>query len=198
MEIGGCDVVFATAKGRATGASWSPVRFTGFGYEDSPDGGMSVTSALEPDGEGNEDRQKKRELRQQQEDQERSSKQEQAKVRRSEEMTRLMDQVCRVIEKNDGIGTKRLRELVGVAAGCGREKVEAAITSCEEVGRITVDRRNVRDHQHHVSRQFVQKCTPVSQLSEMAQSGHEREWRGKTPPIPPLWARHTRHTGGGR
>jgi len=33
------DVIFATAKGRATGARWSPMKFTGFRYEEPADGG---------------------------------------------------------------------------------------------------------------------------------------------------------------
>lgn len=38
----GCDVVFATAKGRATGAMWSPLRFTGHRYEECGDRGGRV------------------------------------------------------------------------------------------------------------------------------------------------------------
>jgi len=34
-----CDVVFATAKGRATGAMWTPLRFTGFHFEECSDRG---------------------------------------------------------------------------------------------------------------------------------------------------------------
>lgn len=43
----GCDVVFATAKGRATGPTWSPLRFTGFRYEETPDGGAETVRAFE-------------------------------------------------------------------------------------------------------------------------------------------------------
>ena len=32
VSEGGCDVFFVTAKGRATGATWSPLHFTGHGY----------------------------------------------------------------------------------------------------------------------------------------------------------------------
>lgn len=35
----GSDIVFATAKGRATGAMWSPLRFTGFAYSECEDRG---------------------------------------------------------------------------------------------------------------------------------------------------------------
>ena len=41
----GFDVVFATAKGRATGATWSPLRFTGFRYEQCEDGGGRMLDA---------------------------------------------------------------------------------------------------------------------------------------------------------
>ncbi len=41
----GSDVVFATAKGRATGATWSPLHFTGFRYEECPDRGGRLVEA---------------------------------------------------------------------------------------------------------------------------------------------------------
>jgi hypothetical protein len=40
-----CDVVFATAKGRATGTMWSPLRFTGFHYEECSDRGGRIVDA---------------------------------------------------------------------------------------------------------------------------------------------------------
>lgn len=39
------DVVFATAKGRATGATWSPLRFTGFAYQECSDRGGRMVDA---------------------------------------------------------------------------------------------------------------------------------------------------------
>jgi hypothetical protein len=146
----GCDVVFATAKGRATGASWSPLRFTGFGYEDSHDGGMNATAVLEPDGAGDSDRQKRREQRQQQEDNDRATKQAQKEAAHREELSRAMEVVSRVVGKYDGVGSKQLRELVGAELKCGREKVQIAITACEDAGHIVVIRRNARDHQHYL------------------------------------------------
>ncbi len=41
----GSDVVFATAKGRATGATWSPLHFTGFRYVECEDGGARMLDA---------------------------------------------------------------------------------------------------------------------------------------------------------
>lgn len=41
----GCDVIFATAKGRATGATWSPLRFSGFRYDECSDRGGRVVEA---------------------------------------------------------------------------------------------------------------------------------------------------------
>lgn len=41
----GYDVVFATAKGRATGAMWSPLRFTGFRYQECSDRGGRMVEA---------------------------------------------------------------------------------------------------------------------------------------------------------
>jgi hypothetical protein len=43
---GGCDVLFVTAKGRATGATWSPLHFTGHGYREADDGGSFVVATL--------------------------------------------------------------------------------------------------------------------------------------------------------
>lgn len=39
------DILWMTAKGRATGASWSVMRFTGFRYEEPADGGVSFVAA---------------------------------------------------------------------------------------------------------------------------------------------------------
>jgi len=41
----GCDVIFATAKGRATGARWSPMHFTGYRYEECSDRGGRMLEA---------------------------------------------------------------------------------------------------------------------------------------------------------
>jgi hypothetical protein len=41
-EEGRADIVFATAKGRATGAKWSPLRFSGFGFSECEDGGARM------------------------------------------------------------------------------------------------------------------------------------------------------------
>jgi replicative DNA helicase len=41
----GCDVVFATAKGRATGANWSPMHFSGFEYTEADDGGARMIAS---------------------------------------------------------------------------------------------------------------------------------------------------------
>lgn len=47
----GCDVVVATAKGRATGAMWSPLHFTGFRYEECSDRGGRMVDAWKEAGE---------------------------------------------------------------------------------------------------------------------------------------------------
>lgn len=43
----GSDVIFATPKGRATGATWCVLRFSGFGYSEPPDGGAGAMRAIE-------------------------------------------------------------------------------------------------------------------------------------------------------
>jgi hypothetical protein len=40
------DMLWITAKGRATGASWSPMRFTGFRYEEPMDGGRGLAASM--------------------------------------------------------------------------------------------------------------------------------------------------------
>jgi replicative DNA helicase len=48
----GCHVIFATAKGRATGATWSPLRFTRFAYTECADQGAAVIAAWNAAEEG--------------------------------------------------------------------------------------------------------------------------------------------------
>ena len=50
----GCDVVFATPKGRATGETWSALHFTGFRYEECSDRGGRVVAAWNEAGEARE------------------------------------------------------------------------------------------------------------------------------------------------
>ncbi|HEY4013764.1 MAG TPA: DnaB-like helicase C-terminal domain-containing protein [Polyangiaceae bacterium] len=45
-DHGGCDVLLVTAKGRATGATWSPLHFTGTSYREADDGGSFVVERL--------------------------------------------------------------------------------------------------------------------------------------------------------
>jgi hypothetical protein len=60
----GSEVIFATSKGRATGPTWSPLRFTGFGYESSD--GTKLVKAL---ADAEEARQKARDVRKEQREQ---------------------------------------------------------------------------------------------------------------------------------
>ncbi len=50
----GCDVVVATAKGRATGSMWSPLHFTGFRYQECADRGGRMLDAWKEAGEKRE------------------------------------------------------------------------------------------------------------------------------------------------
>jgi hypothetical protein len=50
----GCDVIFATAKGRATGARWSPLHFTGFAYRECEDRGGRMVETWKQAGEKRE------------------------------------------------------------------------------------------------------------------------------------------------
>ncbi|AKV04561.1 Replicative DNA helicase (DnaB) [Labilithrix luteola] len=49
-----CDVIFATPKGRATGATWSPLRFTGYQYEECDDRGGRMVEAWQASDERRE------------------------------------------------------------------------------------------------------------------------------------------------
>jgi hypothetical protein len=42
----GNDILWATAKGRATGSTWTPMRFTGFRFEELSDGGATIAATL--------------------------------------------------------------------------------------------------------------------------------------------------------
>lgn len=48
---GGCDMVFATAKGRATGAMWSPLHFDGYAYRECEDRGGRMLDAWKEAGD---------------------------------------------------------------------------------------------------------------------------------------------------
>ena len=59
---GGCDVLFVTAKGRATGPSWAPLHFTGHRYREADDGGAQTLKAMR---DAEEKRDAKREAKKQ-------------------------------------------------------------------------------------------------------------------------------------
>jgi hypothetical protein len=66
---GAVDMLFVTAKGRATGACWSPLHFTNWSYREADDGGSQTVRAMQ---EAEEAREAKREAK--------KSAKEQAKV----------------------------------------------------------------------------------------------------------------------
>ncbi len=179
----GCEVVFATAKGRATGATWSPLRFTGFGYVDSADGGMSVADALAPEDDDEKEQKKdqRKQRRQQQADTERSDRQAKADAQKKQQLQQLQDEVIRAVISSPCIGKVDLRNRVSAAVdGKQRQDIDVAIAACDAEGRIVVVRRNSRDHRHHPAGWNTDMCVCAQKKSP------------HTPPsVPPL-----RHTGG--
>jgi hypothetical protein len=49
---GASDVLFITAKGRATGPTWSPLHFTRWGYREADDGGSFAIAAMKAAADG--------------------------------------------------------------------------------------------------------------------------------------------------
>jgi hypothetical protein len=63
----GCDAVLATAKGRATGAMWSPLHFSGFGFSECSDRGGRMVEAWKQEGEKRERAKEQRQSKKEQE-----------------------------------------------------------------------------------------------------------------------------------
>ena len=149
----GESVVFATAKGRATGGRWTPMHFTGFRYEAARDGGSAVIEAL-----GKADRVKEKKRVQREEDRrqaEEASAQRRAAADSAREQQRDRDrEAClRVVTNYPGIGSRQLRSsMAAVLGGCGKDRADDAISYCENVSHtITVDRTNPKDLKHYPS-----------------------------------------------
>jgi replicative DNA helicase len=91
----GADVAFVTAKGRATGATWSILHFTGFGYTEAEDGGAEVIAHWKDKGEKRERERK-----------EKKSAKEQA---RSAAIVKDAAAVRAYVEANQGCGVNAAR-----------------------------------------------------------------------------------------
>ncbi len=177
----GCEMLFATAKGRATGARWSPLRFTGFGYVNSADRGASVVAALTPEDEDEKEGKKdntqttRRQRRQKQVDAERDERKAKADAAKLEQTKNVEKEVVRVVIGQPGIGLADLRKRVASAIHCTEGRVAVVIAGCEDTQRIVVVRHNARDHRHYPA-----GWTPT----EGATEERERE-EIEIPPIPP-------------
>ena len=187
----GESVVFVTAKGRATGARWTPMHFTGFRYESAHDGGDSVLKALQKVDRAKEQKRTQREEEKRQAEE--ADAQRRAAFGDAKEQQRARDQdAClRVVTQFPGVGLRQLRSsMAAVLGGCGKDRADDAIAYCENVSHtITVDRRNARDIRHYPSGHSVPSATSSG-------GGDEREAPSENPPVPPLLARNPRHTGG--
>lgn len=181
VEGQGQAVVFATAKGRATGGRWTPMHFTGFAYEPSRDGGTAVVEAL-----GKADRAKEQKKFQKEEDR-RQAEAEAAQRRAADDdakgQQRAHDrEVClRVVTDYPGIGSRQLRaSMAAVLGSCGKDRADAAIAYCENVSHtITVDRTNPKDLKHHPNRDVLPQDGVGQNYPRCVMGGP------KNPPVPP-------------
>jgi hypothetical protein len=144
----GESVVFVTAKGRATGARWTPMHFTGFRYESAPDGGAAVLEAL-----NKTDRKDRKRTQKEQEQQAANQKREAAATAREQQLARDRETCLRIVTRAPGIGIRQLRAEMSAELGtCSRNRTEDAVSYCENVSHtITVDRSNPRKILHYPS-----------------------------------------------
>ena len=186
----GESVVFVTAKGRATGARWTPMHFTGFRYEPARDRGDAVVEALsKADRTKEQKRAQKEEERRQAEDaaeQKRSA----ASDLKEQQRAKDRDACLRVVTQYPGIGARQLRSSMAAMLGeCGKDRADAAISYCESVsGTIFVQKRNSRDIQHYPAGHAVPDPGP-SDADEMS------DGRSENPPYPLVLALRAPHRG---
>jgi replicative DNA helicase len=112
------DVLFLTAKGRATGAMWSPLHFSGFDYTEPHDGGGAVVAVLEGQAaEKEQAREDKRQAVEKEKEEERARREEQKRSAHAEDLRQLKVTIAQIIADAPGIGTVRLRAQVRGAKG---------------------------------------------------------------------------------
>jgi|GEM_PF-2142995 len=147
----GESVVFVTAKGRATGARWTPMHFTGFRYEPARDGGEAVLEALQRADKGKEQKRAQKEEDKRRAEEEVAQRRASAEASREQQRTRDRDACLRVVSQYPGIGSRQLRaSMAAVLGGCGKDRADDAITYCENVSHtITIDRSNPKDLKHY-------------------------------------------------
>ncbi len=187
----GESVVFATAKGRATGGRWTPMHFTGFRYESARDGGEAVVEALSKADRTKEQKRAQKEDEKRQAEDEAAQRRASAEAQKEQQRARDRDACLRVVTQYPGIGSRQLRYSMAAALGeCGKDRADAAISHCENVSHtITVDRSNSKDLKHYPSGRSVPN-TGGSFLPKMMDGRSEKS------PIPPSDGA-TRATPGG-
>jgi len=152
VEGVGDSVVFATAKGRATGARWSPMHFTGYRYEPSRDGGSSVMTEIEKTSRVKEQKKLQKEEERRQEEEATTQKKNATLSAREQQRARDRDVCLRIITQTPGIGTRDLRtRMTDELGGCSRERTEEAVFYCEKNSYIKVDRINPKALRHYPS-----------------------------------------------
>jgi hypothetical protein len=153
----GESVVFVTAKGRATGARWTPMHFTGFRYEPARDGGDAVVEALSKADRSKEQKRQQKEEERRQAEEEVAQRRAAAADSKEQQRARDRDACLRVVSRSPGIGSRQLRASMAAAMGeCGKDRADAAISYCESVSHtITVDRSNPKDLKHYPSGQYA-------------------------------------------
>ena len=177
----GESVVFVTAKGRATGARWTPMHFTGFRYEPAHDGGDAVVDALSKADRAKEQKRAQKEEEKKQVEEETAQKRTAAADLKEQQRTRDRDACLRVVTQYPGIGVRQLRaSMAAVLGGCGKDRSDEAVSYCEKVSHtITVDRTNEKNLRHY----------PAGRIAPVGESGPVDDVcdaPSKKSPIPPM------------
>jgi hypothetical protein len=175
----GESVVFVTAKGRATGARWTPMHFTGFRYEAATDGGDAVVEALSKADRSKEQKRAQKEEEKKQAEAEVEQRRAASADAKEQQRTRDRDACLRVVTQYPGIGARQLRSSMAAVLGeCGKDRADAAISYCESVSHtISVQKRNARDIRYYPGHTAPDRESGSG--DEMREVGSEKS------PIPP-------------
>ena len=196
VEGHGESVVFATAKGRATGARWTPMHFTGFRYEAARDGGGAVIEALTKSTRAKEQKKVQKEEDKKQTEVEVAQRRTAAADAKEQQRARDRDACLHVVTQYPGIGSRQLRaSMAAVLGGCGKDRADEAISYCESVSHtITVDRSNGKNLRHYPSGYDHSQLHPDPNRPQTESDVCDAP--SKKSPIPPMCGA-TRATPGG-
>lgn len=177
----GESVVFATAKGRATGARWSPMHFTGFRYEPARDGGDAVVEALSKADRAKEQKRVQKEEEKRQVEADVTQRRTAAADAKEQQRVRDRDACLRVVADYPGVGARQLRaSMAAMLGGCGKDRADEAIAYCIDVSHtVCVDRTNAKDLKHYPNGGSTPQIVVGQNYPGCVMGGP------KNPPIPP-------------